>query len=116
MTKIFNIKDNAGFRVELRKNMTEPERRLWSKIRKRQLGVKFRRQFGIGRYVVDFYCPEKRLVVEVDGGSHFNDSSVTYDLARDAYLNSLNIRVLRFTNLDVMQNLDGVLLVVMEVF
>ncbi|WOD06231.1 endonuclease domain-containing protein [Marinomonas sp. GJ51-6] len=114
MTKIFNIKGNAGFRVALRKNMTEPERRLWSKIRNRQLGVKFRRQFGIGQYVVDFYCPEKRLVVEVDGDSHFNDSSATYDLARDAYFNSLNIQVLRFTNLDVMQNLDGVLLVIME--
>ena len=116
MTKIFNTKRNAIFRSELRKNMTEPERRLWSKLRGKQLGVKFRRQFGIGQYIVDFYCPEKRLAVEIDGDSHFDEASVTYDLARDEYIESLHIRVLRFTNLDVMRNIDGVLQVITESF
>lgn len=116
MTKIFNTKNNSTLRAKLRNNMPEPERRLWSRLRRKQLGVKFRRQFGIGQYIVDFYCPEKRLVIEIDGDSHFHDLAEDSDKARDDYIKSLNIRVLRFTNLEVMQNIDGVLLVITESF
>ncbi|TBR41712.1 endonuclease domain-containing protein [Marinomonas agarivorans] len=114
MTKLFNTKHNAVLRSELRKAMTEPEQRLWYRLRNKQLGVKFRRQFGIGRYIVDFYCPEKRLVIEVDGDSHFSKAGLSYDSARDEYIKSLDIQVVRFTNLDVMQNIEGVLFAISE--
>jgi very-short-patch-repair endonuclease len=111
---IFNLPQYRGRRVELRKNPTEPEKRFWQALRGKQLGVKFRRQHGIGHYVVDFYCPEWALVVELDGDSHFNADVQASDAKRDAYLRSLGLRVLRFTNLEIMRNLDGVLLRVMQ--
>ena len=61
--------------------MTEPEKRLWSILRNNQLGVKFRRQHGIGHYIVDFYCPELKLIIEVDGESHFSEDAQAYDRA-----------------------------------
>jgi len=111
---IFNLPQYRGRRVELRKNPTEPEKRFWQAVRGKQLGVKFRRQHGIGHYIVDFYCPEWALVVELDGDSHFNADAQASDAKRNAYLHSLGLRVLRFTNLEIMQNLDGVLLKVMQ--
>ncbi|WP_082889567.1 endonuclease domain-containing protein [Methylomonas koyamae] len=111
---IFNRPQYRGRRVELRKNPTEPEKRFWQAVRGKQLGVKFRRQHGIGHYIVDFYCPEWQLVVELDGDSHFHPEAQTADTERDGYLQSLGLRVLRFTNQEVMQNLEGVLMKVME--
>jgi very-short-patch-repair endonuclease len=90
--------------------MTQPERILWQKIRGSQIcDVKFRRQFSVGRYILDFYAPSLKLAVELDGDSHFEGNQQLYDKSRDEYLRSFNIRVLRFTNLEVMENLDGVL-------
>jgi very-short-patch-repair endonuclease len=89
--------------------MTEPERRLWSKLRNSQLGVKFRRQHPIGSYIVDFYSEEKRLVIELDGETHASDQQYIYDEKRTKYLNSQKIKVIRFTNTDVMKNFDTVL-------
>ncbi|WP_447980732.1 endonuclease domain-containing protein [Candidatus Nitrospira bockiana] len=90
--------------------MTEPERRLWLRLRGRQLNaLKFRRQHGIGPYIVDFYCPEKLLVVEIDGESHAEQPQMTSDEERDRYLRSLGLEVVRYSNQDVMTNLDGVL-------
>ncbi|WP_067093836.1 endonuclease domain-containing protein [Marinomonas atlantica] len=108
MTKIYNQKRTKDLRSQLRTNMTEPERRLWSYLRKNQLGVKVRRQFGIGRYIVDFYCPAKRLVIEVDGDSHYTEEGMTYDQERDQYMASLGICVMRFTNQQVMQEMEAV--------
>jgi very-short-patch-repair endonuclease len=88
--------------------MTVPERLLWQCLRGEQLGVKFRRQHGIGDYIVDFYCSEKGFVVEVDGDSHFTDDAVAYDAVRDAFLMSLGLRVMRFTNQQVMHELESV--------
>ncbi len=76
----------------------------------RQLaGRKFRRQHSIGPYIADFYCPAEHLVVELDGAPHFTPSGATADLYRDAYLNELGIRVLRFENTRVFQSLESVL-------
>jgi very-short-patch-repair endonuclease len=111
---IFNLPQYRDRRVALRKNPTEPEKRFWQSVRGKQLGVKFRRQHGIGHYIVDFYCPEWSLVVELDGDSHFSSQAQINDAERDAYLRSLGLRVLRFTNLDIMQNLEGVLMRVLE--
>ncbi|PYF79172.1 very-short-patch-repair endonuclease [Marinomonas alcarazii] len=93
--------------------MPEPERRLWFHIRGRQLGVKFRRQHGVGSYIVDFYCPEKHLVIEVDGDSHYTDEARKYDIERTIYLNRKGLQVLRFTNEQVMNELDAVLNVIL---
>ena len=110
MGHIFNRKANADFRRQLRNNPTSPEHRLWQALRGEQLGAKFRRQHNIGPYVVDFYSADARLVIEVDGDSHYvNSTAPQYDTERDAYLASLGLQVVRITNRDVMENLDGVL-------
>lgn len=91
--------------------MTDAERRLWSRLRHRQvLGVKFRRQVPIDRFIVDFATFDRRLVVEVDGGQHADNRS---DDARDLRLRSLGWRVLRVWNSDVLTNTDGVVQVIM---
>lgn len=94
----------------LRREMTEPERRLWLFLSRKQLRKsKFRRQHGIGPYVVDFYCPAARLVVEIDGESHARGDRMTKDRQRDTYLRSLGVQVIRYSNIEVMTNLTGVL-------
>jgi len=108
--KVFNEPTKTPLRRTLRKNPTEPERQLWNKIRNKQiLDIKFRRQQGISRYIVDFYCAEYSLVIELDGDSHFTHEGIVYDRIRDEYLKTLGLVILRFTNSEVMQNMDGVL-------
>jgi very-short-patch-repair endonuclease len=99
---------------ELRRNSTDAEARLWFRLRDRQLhGLKFRRQHRIGPFIADFYCDESRLVVELDGGQHFDAAQA--DARRTAYLESEGILVLRFWNNDVLSNTDGVLTRIGEV-
>lgn len=94
---------------ELRSKMTEAEVILWQHLRMRQVkGMKFLRQRPILNYIVDFYAPEARLVIEVDGGHHFEDETMEYDKTRDADLKGLGLKVLRFNNLEVLQNIEGV--------
>jgi len=94
----------------LRKEVTDAEQRLWSKVRGRGLaGLKFFRQYGVGPYVLDFYCPERRLAVEVDGGQHGDVHAEQHDADRESYLSQLGIRVIRFWNNDVLRNTDGVM-------
>lgn len=94
----------------LRSNMTGPETRLWSRLRARQLqGLKFRRQHGIGPYIVDFYCPERSLVIEVDSASHADADQILKDQLRDRYFQSLGLHVIRYINDYILKNLDGVL-------
>ena len=110
MTDIFNKKEFVKKRQYLRKNMTKAEIILWSKLKGKQLkGLKFRRQHGINIYVVDFYCPESRLAIEIDGGVHYYNSRVTYDKQRQEEIEALGIKVLRYTNNDVVKNLEDVL-------
>ncbi|MBT3877981.1 MAG: endonuclease domain-containing protein [Candidatus Scalindua sp.] len=110
MTDIFNKKEFVKKRQYLRKNMTKAEIILWSKLKGKQLkGLKFRRQHGINNYVVDFYCPESRLAIEIDGGVHYYNSRVTYDKQRQEEIEALGIKVLRYTNNDVVKNLEDVL-------
>ncbi len=98
-------------RRELRRSLTPAEAALWSSLQRSQLGgKKFRRQHSVGPYILDFYCPECRLAVELDGQTHFNPKSWKYDGDRTGYLNKLNIRVLRFENRDVFEYGDWVLL------
>jgi len=100
---------------QLRENMTDAEKHLWAKIRMKQLKrYQFYRQKPIGDYIVDFFCPRAKLVVEVDGSQHFSDEMTEYDQIRDEYLNSLGLRVLRFTNTEVLINIKGVVESIIE--
>ena len=110
MTEIFNKKEYIKKRQYLRKNMTKAEIVLWSKLKGKQLnGLKFRRQCGINNYVVDFYCPELKLAIEIDGDVHAYNSRIVYDEKRQKEIEALGIKVLRYTNNDVIQNIEGVL-------
>jgi len=110
MPDIHNRSDMKVRRRELRENLTPAEASLWKSLQGSQVcGKKFRRQHSVGPYILDFYCPECRLSVELDGQGHFNSGVSEYDYRRDEYLKKLNIRVLRFENRLVFENLDGVL-------
>ena len=90
--------------------MPESEAVLWSRLQGKALrGYKFRRQYGIGPYVVDFYCPKVKLVIEIDGYSHFSKEAKEYDKERELYIDSLGLQILRFTNVDIQNNLIQVL-------
>ena len=91
----------------LRKNMTKEERRLWYEYL-HNYPYRFRRQVTVGAYILDFYCAAAKLAVELDGSQHCEPAERLYDEKRTAYLNSLGIYVLRFSNMDVLQNLFGV--------
>ncbi len=95
----------------LRANPTDAEIRLWSRLRRKHLdGFRFRRQHPMGPYVVDFFCPEAKLVVEVDGGQHADSAS---DAVRTRWLEAGGHRVIRFWNNDVLANTEGVLLTIL---
>jgi very-short-patch-repair endonuclease len=95
---------------ELRKNMTDAERLLWSKVRKKQLNsYQFYRQKNVGNYIVDFYCPAGKLIIELDGGQHYTKEGMKKDDMRDRYLDSLGFTVLRFSDREVLNNLEGVI-------
>jgi very-short-patch-repair endonuclease len=94
----------------LRANFTNAERIIWSALRSHRMnGASFRRQTPIGPYIVDFVCHAARLVIEIDGGQHFESKEEQRDARRDAYLTGKGFRVLRFNNHDVMSNRQGVL-------
>jgi very-short-patch-repair endonuclease len=110
VTKIFNRATDKAKRRRLRNDMPRAEVLLWSKLRARQLnGLKFRRQYGVGPYVVDFFCAEARLAVEVDGDTHFGDGAEVRDRKREEYIGRFGIIFLRCTNEDVYERIDGVL-------
>lgn len=102
-------KSTLGRARALRKRMTDAEWRLWFHVRNDQLGVHFRRQAPFGRYVVDFLCIKARLAVEVDGGQHYTNEGMRRDRIRDHYLKGKGLRIIRFSNYDVIENIDGVI-------
>jgi len=90
--------------------MTDAERLLWSKLRKKQLKEsQFYRQRIIGNYIVDFYCPKTKLIVELDGGQHYNEDENKKDRIRDYYMKKLGIKILRLSDREVFENLNGVI-------
>ncbi|MCD8181593.1 MAG: endonuclease domain-containing protein [Firmicutes bacterium] len=104
-----NAYTNQAFKnsVNLRKNMTSEERILWHTFLK-TLKPRFRRQKPIGNYVADFYCREKKLIIEIDGSQHYEDDAILYDKKRTDYFKSIGLDILRFTNLDIKLNLNDV--------
>jgi len=98
----------------LRKRMTPEERELWGRLRKRSLGVHFRKQTPFGPYILDFFCFSTMLAVEVDGSQHSTKKGIAYDARRTEYLEERGISVLRIPNADVRRNIDGVLSRIMQ--
>jgi very-short-patch-repair endonuclease len=94
---------------ELRQNSTLAERKLWSGLRNYASEYKFRRQYPIGPFIADFYSPDLALVIEVDGDTHCTEEAIQYDAERSRYLVRQGLRVKRYNNLDVINNLHGVL-------
>jgi very-short-patch-repair endonuclease len=100
-------------RAELRGNSTKAEILLWARLRNKQLNrLKFRRQHSFGAYIVDFYCKELGLVIELDGDVHIGREE--YDLQRSNYLNQLGLRVIRFNNNEVLNNVEGVSEIILQ--
>jgi len=93
----------------LRKNMTDTEKLLWSRIRRKQLkGYQFYRQKTVGNYIVDFYCPSALLIIELDGSQHYTDEGKQKDKIRDQYLIGLGFQVMRYPSTEVFCNIDGI--------
>jgi very-short-patch-repair endonuclease len=110
MTEVFNRSKEGDNRRQLRNEMPETEVILWSRLKGRQLaGCKFRRQYSVGPFVIDFYSPEIKFGIELDGDSHFQEGARAYDEKRTEFISSFGIRIVRFLNADVDENLDGVL-------
>lgn len=109
MPRAYNLTELKESRRELRKRATPQENILWEKLRNRKLGPKFRRQHSIGRYILDFCCPEKKLIVELDGSVHDNEEAKEYDKVRDKFFRELDFKVLRFKNYEVENNMEKVL-------
>ncbi len=107
--EIFNQKCHKISRSQLRGQMTKAEILLWYRIRHNQLGCKFRRQHGIGKYIVDFYCPKLKLIIEIDGDIHFYEENIVADKRREAYFRGLGLKIIRYNNLDIIKNIDSVL-------
>jgi len=110
LTEFFNRRSEMEKRRTLRNAMTRAEAALWCRLRRQQIAdARFRRQYSIGPYVLDFYCPRLKLAIEVDGDSHYSDTGVVHDRKRQAYLEQFGVRVLRFTNDEVFRNTQGIL-------
>ena len=110
MNKLYNKNSEIEKRRLLRQNITKAEKLIWNKIRDRQLeNCKFRRQYSVDRFVIDFYSAELKLGIEIDGESHFQEGAAEYDQARQEFMESVGIKFIRFTNNDVYGNLSGVL-------
>src|SRR5690349_8238720 len=109
MTLLFNKKPEKEKRRELRNEMTKAEVLLWLELKNKKLGVRFLRQYGVGAFVVDFYSPEVKLAVEVDGATHVTDEEKEYDRNRQNKIEVAGITFLRFTNPEVYDALDYVI-------
>ncbi len=117
MTILNNLPHKKEDRRNLRNNLTSAEAVLWNRLKSSQLqGRKFRRQHSVGEFILDFYCPQEKLAVELDGAGHFTASGNLHDTARTAYLNTVGIRVIRFENALIWSVLDSVLQTIVNSF
>jgi very-short-patch-repair endonuclease len=115
MTKLFNKTTEKLKRQQLRRNMTKAEAVIWQKLRCKQIeNCKFRNQYSVKQFVLDFYSPEIKLAIEIDGESHFQEGAGQYDHERQIFIESTGINFLRFTNNQVYENLNGVLEIIAQ--
>ncbi len=111
MKRIFNRTEEKEKRRKLRNNMTNAEKLLWERIRNRQVRKKrFLRQYSVLKYVIDFYCPEIKLAIEVDGDIHISEESIEYDKNRQTEIENYGIKFLRIKNEEVFANIHNVIL------
>jgi len=116
MPHLFNKPIHKQLRQKLRNESPQAEIILWRKLRGLQIrGLKFHRQYGIGSYIVDFYCPEIELVIEIDGDTHYQPDAKMNDELRNKKLAESNLKLLRFDNNDIYRNIRGVLDKIYEV-
>ena len=100
---------------DLRKNQTDAEKKLWAVMRARQIGeVKFRRQVPVGKYILDFYCPQCKIGIEADGGQHYENAGRKRDKLRTEELSKLGVEILRFSDHDILTNIEGVFEVIQK--
>jgi very-short-patch-repair endonuclease len=110
MTRAFNKTEETPKRRKLRQNMSPAEVLLWLKLKDKGLkGYKFRRQYSVDKFVVDFYCPKHKLAIEVDGDSHYVEGAELSDQERQVIIEAYGITFLRFTNREIYNNIAGVL-------
>lgn len=114
MGTFYNRQSQTERRRALRNNATRSEQILWVYLKESQLREKFRRQFGVGPYILDFYCRRIRLAIEIDGDSHFTNDAEQYDKDREIFINSNEIKTLRFTNIEVIENITAVIESILE--
>ncbi|MBU0577217.1 endonuclease domain-containing protein [Patescibacteria group bacterium] len=115
MGYLYNQESKNQLRKKLRNNMPPAEIFLWNVLKNKQInGLKFRRQYSIGPFVVDFYCPKLKLAIEADGDSHFSEEAYRYDKKRQTYIERYKIKFLRFTNDEIYEFLDGVVQIITE--
>jgi len=108
--RYFNRKNFLSRRKSIRHNATIAEKHLWNLLKAKRLeGKKFRRQQSIGNYIVDFYCPEEKLIIELDGQFHYNPVNEAYDYKRTKFFLDLGLKVIRFENQELYNNLDMVI-------
>ena len=116
-TQIHTRKEIKEFRKELRNHLTPAEAFLWKHIKSRKFeGRRFTKQHSIGNFIVDFYCPSEKLIIELDGEVHNNPVAEHYDDQRTQYLNDLGYKVIRFENKMVFDKLDSVLMEIKDNF
>ena len=108
MEHLYNNTNQKDLRQKLRNNLGLPEIILWRELKGSKLGRKFRRQYGVGHYSLDFYCPELRLGIELDGATHDNPLAYINDQKRAEFIQSQNIKIIRFQNKEVLNNLNDV--------
>jgi len=105
---LYNNKVLRDRRQELRNGATEAEKILWDNLKHSKLrGFKFVRQYSVGPYILDFYCPKLRLAIELDGSQHGGQDAILYDKDRNDYLDAVYIKVLRFWNMEITKNIKG---------
>jgi len=110
MTRIYNKAEVKIRRQNLRNDMSGAEILMWARLsRKQVLNVRFRRQYSVGHYIVDFYCPELKLAIEIDGDTHLGHEVEIYDAQRQSYIEALEIHFLRFTNDEVIGKMEEVI-------
>ncbi len=108
MTIVYNHKHLKPIKRLLRKQEISAEKILWSRLRNKQQRFKFRRQYGVGNYIIDFYCPKLKLAIEVDGATHSTEIEIKNDLIREKYITRFGIKVIRYTNAEIFYNIDDV--------
>jgi len=115
MTLLYNRKPYVHIRKKLRNDITGAEKKLWYHLQNKNLaGYKFRRQYGVGKFILDFFCVKARLGIEIDGDSHFENGADKKDFQRQKFIESVGIKILRFTNNEVYHNMEEVLNIIAQ--